>query len=239
MNIAIMPLISSLVSLIFTITVVDQYLARRKPYQLVWAIGIFMYCISTGSEFWVGMWGINEIAVKIWYLVGAIYVAAYLGMGTIYLLVPRRTAHIIMSLLLVASIYAFIKVTMAPVDLSVLQGSLSGKAMPTDVRLLTPFFNTFGTLALVGGAIYSAVVFWRHHIMGHRVISNILIAAGAILPASGGLVMRFWNTLAAFYLLELIGIILIFLGFLRSREIFGLYRIPFTHGGKQTTEKSY
>ena len=229
MNITVIPLASSIVSVVFAVTVLDQFFARRKPYQLIWAIGLFMYFISTGTEFWVGTWGLNETIYRLWYLFGAIFVAAYLGMGTLYLLTPRRLAHIIMTILLVASLYATFRVFTADLDLTTLQ-YLSGRAMPQGVRLLTPFFNTFGTVALVGGAIYSAWVFWRRRFMPHRVVSNILIAVGAILPAFGGIHIRFGGTLQLFYLFELLGIIIIFTGFLRSREVFGLYRFPLIHG---------
>ncbi len=43
MNNAVLPLMSCVVSLIFALTVLDQFLARRKPYQLIWAIGLLMY----------------------------------------------------------------------------------------------------------------------------------------------------------------------------------------------------
>ena len=229
MNLAALPLISSIVSLVFMLTVLDQFFARRKPYQLVWAIGLFMYFISTGTEFSTEVWGLNLITYRLWYLIGAVFVAAYLGMGTIYLLVPRRIAHIIMALLLASSIYAVFSVFTASIDLSTIQG-LSGKAMPQYVRLMTPFFNTFGTVALVAGAIYSAWIFWRRRIMSHRVLSNTLIAVGAILPAFGGIHIRLGGDIPLFYISELLGIIIIFIGFLRSREVFGVYRIPLVHG---------
>ncbi len=232
MIISVVPLVSSIVSLVFAVIVLDQFFARRKSYQLIWAIGLFMFFISTGAEFWTGTWGLNETVYRLWYLFGAIFVAAYLGMGTLYLLTPRRTAHIILAILLLASLYAIFRVFTASIDLSTLQG-LSGEAMPQGVRLLTPFFNTFGTVALVGGAIYSAWVFWRRRLMPHRVVSNILIAVGAMLPAFGGTLMRLGGSLTAFYLLELVGIIIIFTGFLRSREVFGLYRFPLIHGFKR------
>ena len=223
------PLTSAIVSFVFAIVVLDQFLARRKPYQLVWTIGLFMYSISTATEFLTGISGLNDIIYRLWYLFGAIYVAAYLGMGTIYLLVPRRTAHIIVIILLIASFYAMIRVFTASIDLSSLQ-VLSGIAMPRGIRFMTPLFNTFGTVALVGGAIYSAWVFWRRRVMLHRVVSNILIAFGAILPAIGGTHMRLSGGLQLFYIFELLGIIIIFIGFLRSREVFGLYRFPLIHG---------
>lgn len=229
MDITIIPLASAAVSLVFALIVLDQFFARRKPYQLVWAIGLLMYFISTGTEFWVGLWGLNEAVYRLWYLFGAIFVAAYLGMGTLYLLTRRRVAHIIMVVLLALSLYATVKVFTVSLDLSTLH-YLTGSAMPQSVRLLTPFFNTFGTFALVGGALYSSWVYWRRRLMPHRVLSNILIAIGAILPAFGGTTMRLGGSPQLFYILELLGIIIIFIGFLRNREVFGLYRFPLIHG---------
>ena len=95
---------------------------------------------------------------------------------------------------------------------------------------MTPFFNIFGTILLVGGALYSAWLYWKRRVMPYRVIANVLIAVGAIFLALGGILMRFNMSLTAFYLLELLGIITIFIGFLRSREVFALYRLPLIHG---------
>ena len=150
-------------------------------------------------------------------------------MGTLYLLVRKRVAHTIMAILLVASFYAAFRVFTASIDLSTID-YLSGSAMPQVIRLMTPFFNTFGTVALVGGALYSAWAYWRRRFMPHRVLSNTLIAVGAILPALGGTLTRIGGSLLPFYLLELLGVIIIFIGFLRSREVFGFYRFPLIHG---------
>lgn len=224
------PLVSAIVSFVFALTVLDQFFARRKPYQLVWSIGLFMYAVSTFTEFWYFNFGLNQVIYRLWYLFGAIFVAAYLGMGTLYLLTRRRTAHIIMGILGVISLYAAVRAATVALDISNLP-TLTGTAFPLDMRLiLTPLFNTFGTLALVGGAIYSAWAFWRRRVLPYRVVSNILIAIGAILPAVGGTHVRLGGGLPLFIVLELLGIIIIFVGFLRSREVFGFYRIPLIHG---------
>ncbi len=195
-----------------------------------------MYFIGTGTEYWVGIWGLNETVYRLWYLSGATFGAAYLGMGTLYLLTPRRVAHSIMAILLVASFYAIFRVFSANIDMSTLH-YLSGRFMPQSVRQMTPFFNTFGTVALVGGALYSAWVYWRRRLMPHRVISNILIAVGALMPALGGTLMRYGGSITVFYILELLGIVIIFVGFLRNREVFGLYRFPLIHGFKKVAIK--
>ncbi len=229
MNIAVIPLVSTVVSFVFAVTVLDQFFAHRKLYQLIWAIGLFMFFIATGSVFWVEAWGMNETAYRLWYLFGAVLVAAYLGMGTLYLLTPRRVAHIIMAILLVASVYAVFRVFTVSIDVTTLQG-FSRDTIPQGMRNMY-YFNIFGTVALVGGAIYSAWVFWRRRLMSHRVVSNILIAVGAILPALGGTLARFGlSSSTAHALLILLGVVIILIGFLRSREIFGLYRFPLIHG---------
>ena len=110
------PLVSAIVSLVFALAVLDQFFARRKSYQLIWAIGLFMYAISTAAEFWVGVWGLNVTVYRLWYLFGAIFVAAYLGMGTLYLLARRHWAHTIMAILLAASFYATFRVFTASID---------------------------------------------------------------------------------------------------------------------------
>lgn len=73
--------------------------------------------------------------------------------------------------------------------------------------------------------------------MPHRVVSNMLIAVGAILPALGGSLTKLGVSAAiARPSLELVGIIIIFIGFLRGREVFGFYRFPLIHGFKKVPE---
>ena len=235
----IIPFFSALVSLLFAAAVFDQYLARRKPYQLVWTVGLLCYGVATAMEFGAWAFGLSTPVYRLWYLFGAVFGAAYLGMGTIYLLVPRRAAHAVMALLLVFSLLAVYRTWTATVDLGQVTGQvLSGEGFPSGPagpRILTPFFNVFGTVALVGGALYSAWVFWRRRLLPHRVVSNILIAVGALLPALSGSMARLGNP-GYLYVAELLGVVVIFLGFLRSREVFGLYRLPFSQGLRRVRE---
>jgi hypothetical protein len=232
------PLVTSIISFIFAITVLDQYFARRKPYQLLWAIGLFMYFISTLTEFWWNIIGHNDMIYRLWYLVGAILVAAYLGQGTLYLLMRHRRANIIMAILGLASIYAAIRVFTVTIDISGMTKLTGVGIMPTDIRaIITPIFNTFGTVALVGGAVYSAYIFWRKRIFPHRILANILIALGALLPALGGIHLSTSGSLNLFFLLELAGVIIMFIGFLRTKEVFGLYRLPLIYGFRKINSR--
>jgi energy-converting hydrogenase Eha subunit H len=93
---------------------------------------------------------------------------------------------------------------------------MSGHAIVTPgVRSLTPFFNVYGTVALVGGAAYSAWIFWKKRVLLNRTIGNILIAVGAMLPAFGGTFSRMGFS-GALYISELLGAIIMFIGFLQA-----------------------
>ncbi len=88
-----LPFLSSALSFVFALFLLDQWLERRRPYQLIWTIGMVWYGISAGTEFWGGAFGWSEPLYRAWYLVGAVYVAAWLGLGTMYLLGRTRFGY--------------------------------------------------------------------------------------------------------------------------------------------------
>ena len=231
MGIGTIPLISAIVSFVFGITVLDQYFARRQPFQLLWTIGLFMYGISAFTEFYTETYGLHLIMFRLWYLFGAICVAAFLGQGTVYLLAKRRTAHILTAILVAISVYSAIRLFTTNIDLGMATRLTDKIIVPTDVGVLTGLMNVYGTVTLVGGAIYSAWLFWRKRILPYRVQSNVLIAIGALLPAIGGSLLRLGTARGTpFYVLELSGAVIIFIGFLRTKEVFGFFRFPLIHG---------
>ena len=222
-----LPFISCIVSFTFAFFVFRRYLARKGPHLLLWGIGLVFYGIGGFCEAYYGAFGWNPLIFRLWYLFGAILVAAWLGQGTVYLLANRKWANGLMVLLALGSVYGLIRVFSAQLDPSLMTTSvhtgseLSGHAIVTPgVRVLTPFFNLYGTVTLVGGAAWSAWIFWRKRILLHRTIGNILIAVGAIAPAFGGTFSRF-GLPGALYVGELLGAVLMFIGFIRATTPMG------------------
>jgi hypothetical protein len=218
----LLPFVSSVLSFLFAFLILKRYWERRGLHQLLWGIGMVFYGIGGFCEAYYGALGWNPLVFRLWYLFGAILVAAWLGQGTVYLLAKPRWAHALMILLALGSLYGLIRVFTAELDPTLMTSSLhtgselSGHAIVTPgVRMLTPFFNLYGTMTLVGGAAWSAWIFWRKRILLHRVIGNVLIAAGATLPAFGGTFSRFGIS-SALYICELLGAVLIFIGYIRA-----------------------
>jgi hypothetical protein len=218
----LLPFVSFIVSTIFALLVFRRYFVRRGAHLLLWGIGMVFYAIGGVCEASYGAFGWNPLLFRLWYLFGAILVAAWLGQGTVYLLARRSWANALMVILGLGSLYAAVRVFGAQLDPSLMTSSLhtgselSGHAIVSPgVRLLTPFFNLYGTLTLVGGAVWSAWIFWRKRVLLHRTIGNILIAVGALLPAFGGTFSRF-GLPGALYWSELLGSVLMFAGFVRA-----------------------
>jgi len=220
----VLPFASSLISIVFAALIFKRYFERRGTHLLLWGIGMVFFAIGGFCEALYGAFGWNDLVFRLWYLCGAILVAAWLGQGTVYLLASKRWATILMVLLVLGSLYAAIRVFGAELDPSLMTTSahtgseLSGHAIMTPgVRTLTPIFNAYGTLTLVGGAAYSAWMFWRKRVLLDRTVGNILIAVGALAPAFGGAASRAGIS-GALYIGEFLGAVLIFLGFLRSTK---------------------
>ena len=223
----LIPFTSAIISFIFAFVIFKRYYNKRRPHLLLWGLGMLFYGIGGFCEAYFGAFSWNTLIFRMWYLFGAILVAAWLGQGTVYLLAKRRIANILMVILGIASLYAAIRVFGAELDPSQLTtgvhtgSELSGHAIITPgIRSLTPIFNIYGVVTLVGGAVYSAWIFYRKRVLLHRTIGNILIAVGALAPAFGGAFSRF-GIPGALYIGELIGATLIFLGFLRATTPMG------------------
>jgi hypothetical protein len=213
----VLPLASAILSFIFAIAVFKRFFSRAGHNHLfVWGIGLIFYGIGGACEAYTGAFGFNPIILKVWYLFGAILVAAWLGQGTVFLLARDRWIKLTTIILTTCSILATGAVIIAGVDPNYQTGvELTGKAFTTTwVRMLTPFFNIYGTVTLVGGALWSAWLFWRKRVLPSRMIGNILIAAGAMAPAFGGALNRF--NLPGLYLGEFVGVFLMYIGFLQA-----------------------
>ncbi len=218
----IIPFISSIVSFVFAVIIFKRYADRRGTHLLIWGIGMVFYGIGGFCEAYFGAFGWNPLIFRMWYLFGAILVAAWLGQGTVYLLAKRKWANALAALLILGSVYATFRVFTAELDPTLMTSSLhtgselSGHAIVTSgIRTLTPIFNLYGTVTLVGGAVYSAYIFWRKRILLNRTLGNLLIAVGALAPAFGGAFSRF-GIPGALYYGEFFGAILLFAGFIRA-----------------------
>jgi hypothetical protein len=101
----VLPLCSSLLSFVFFAFLIDQWRERRRSYQAVWALGMLWYGLSAGTEFLGGALGWSEPLYRVWYLIGAIWVAGWLGLGTVLLLGKTRFGYAFAASLFLAGLF--------------------------------------------------------------------------------------------------------------------------------------
>jgi hypothetical protein len=217
-------ILSTIVSLSFALAVFNRYRQRGGLHLLFWTIGLVLYGLGTLTEV-VMLFTFNALALKIWYISGAMLTAAWLGQGSVNLLVRKRgVAKTLNIILVIVSLAAILLVLIAPVTSAAASFSpgepVSSQYKDILVRngiiiFLTIILNLYGTVTLVGGAIYSAFLFWRKKVMLNRMLGNILIAAGALMPAMGGSFLKAglpdW-----LYLSEFLGAIVMYIGFVQA-----------------------
>jgi hypothetical protein len=222
-----LPILTTIITFIFAGAVFSRFRTRHGAHLLFWGIGLVLYGLGALTEV-VLLFRFSEVALKLWYLCGAMLTAAWLGQGTVNLLVRKRgVVTTLNSILVVVSVLAVVLVFLAPVTpaAATYNPSVPLSSQYKDIlsrsgliALLTILLNIYGTLTLVGGALYSAYIFWRKRILFNRMVGNILIAAGAILPAMGGTFIQM-GLPDFLYLSELLGVILMYLGFLQATAI--------------------
>ena len=151
---------------------------------------------------------------KSWYISGALLGGAPLAQGTVYLLLKRRTAHLLTAALMLYVVVASVAVVLAPIDLAAVEPHrLTGRVFGWQwVRLFSPAVNLYAVVFLIGGAVLSALRYSLDPATRHRMYANILIAIGAILPGIGGTATRMGHT-EVLYVTELIGLVLTWMGY--------------------------
>ena len=108
MNLTVLlPALTSILAIVFSLFVFDQWIERRRPYQLVWTFGMLFFGIASGCEALAAANGWSEPLYRIWYLTGAVWTAGWLGLGTAFLLGRTRFGYTFAVCLLFAGLIMF------------------------------------------------------------------------------------------------------------------------------------
>jgi hypothetical protein len=209
-----MSLASAAISAVFAFLVFHQWLARRKAYQLAWTVGLFMFAGAAFTQFLAEAYGWTDPVYRVYAVYRVYYflaapLVAVLGVGSAFLWNRRVGLALSLYTIVLTVGFAWIVFTATVNPVALLQPIPAGNGFPDSVRIWSPLFTIPGSLALIGIA---AISYWRT-----RLAFNLWIAAGAIVAAGSGSLATLGITWVL-YLGELLGIALMFWGFLASRE---------------------
>ena len=104
----LLPAVTSLLALVFSLALFDQWRERRGGFQLIWGIGMLFFGIASGAEALAAAAGWNETLYRVWYLTGAIWTAGWLGLGTAFLLGRTRFGYTFAVCLLLAGVFTLL-----------------------------------------------------------------------------------------------------------------------------------
>ena len=104
----LIPAITSLLAVVFSLALFDQWRDRHRAYQLIWGIGMLFFGIASGCEALGASSGWNELLYRTWYLTGAVWTAGWLGLGTAFLLGRTRFGYTFAVCLFLAGLFTFL-----------------------------------------------------------------------------------------------------------------------------------
>ena len=224
---------ATLVAVSFALSTLDRWLRRRRPHDLAWSVSLALFAAGAGSLWWAETRGWSLASFRLFYLCGAVLNVPWLALGTVYLLAGRAVGDRVRWWLVLLSGLGAGVVLFAPTRTGV-----SGKDLPTgkDVFGIAPrIFAAAGSgvaaLVIIGGALWSVYRLARHRrpaLQGvhrsapssaHLVVGNLLIAAGTLVLSASGTVAGRLGKDTAFALTLLIGIAVLFAGFLVASTV--------------------
>ena len=126
----------------------------------------------------------------------------------------RASFFLLSFLLIFVVIAASVFVLLSPINYTLVDKQrMSGKVFVWQwVRYISPFINFYAVIFLVGGAIISAVKYFKKTGTGVRFWGNLFIAIGAILPGIGGSYTRL-GYVEVLYVTEFIGLSIIMVAY--------------------------
>jgi hypothetical protein len=207
---SLLPIAAALLALLFALLLAASFRKRPAGQKGLWAVGFLLFAVATACEAIAQRSGWTPALFRTYYLAGGVLTVAYLGAGSAWLLLPRRARDLLLGALGLATVAALVTVLIAPVDVHALAGTASGRppansALVGHAFLWAAALNTFGSVFLIGGSLYSIA-------RRQRVRTNLWIGSGAIVVALATGMSRLGDY-SFVYAGELVGIALMFAGF--------------------------
>lgn len=210
----VIPLIAAVVGAAFAAVVGKQYLARRKPYQAIWALALAMFGVAAAFETVGQLAGWSDATYKGYYLFGGLLNVGWLGIGSLLLMVSPSVGRMAVIAVALVSLICVVAVLLAHTNSMLLKAQVPGRGAIDSPSILPLITNLGGSLLLVGGAAWSAWKSARAGAPRNRVLGLAILAAGAFIVAGGHSYAQSKGVYAAQPVSEALGIAAMFTGYL-------------------------
>ena len=205
----VLPALTSLLALSFSLALFDQWRERRGGFQLIWGIGMLFYGIAAGAEALAGLGGWNEALYRTWYLTGAVWTAGWLGLGTAFLLGRTRFGYSFALCLLLAGVFTLLTqrrydypgAGTAPV-LYLIAAVILAVAVAVETYFQNERWPILAAAAVVGATVLSAILMLTVTLAppGYALDPRTAMPIGDLFPGTLRLLTPFLNITGSFAL---------------------------------------
>ncbi len=205
-----LPAVTSILAILFSLALFDQWRERRHGYQLIWAIGMLFFGIASGCEALGAGSGWNEALYRTWYLAGAVWTAGWLGLGTAFLLGKTRFGYTFAVCLFLAGLFTFLtqaKEHYPGAGLAPILYLITALILAVAIGIETYFQNErwpyMAALAVVGATILSVVLMATASLAapGFALDPVTRVPIGDLFPGTLRLLTPFLNITGSFALI--------------------------------------
>jgi len=161
----IIPLFTSVISFVFVVSLLNQFIKRRKIHQVLWMVALLFYGISTLMELLMNpeIFGFNVILFSIFYVTASSLVGL-LGAGQLYLILKNKISHIFLLFVILFTLVLLSALIFTPFPTSLtFVGDLGedirviSNEYPMNVRIYAITLASVGGMVFLLGSLYSFV----------------------------------------------------------------------------------
>jgi hypothetical protein len=206
----LIPAITSLLAIVFSLALFDQWRDRHRAYQLVWGIGMLFFGIASGCEALGASSGWNELLYRTWYLTGAVWTAGWLGLGTAFLLGRTRFGYTFAVCLFLAGLFTFLTQAkeqypgsgIAPI-LYLITALILAIAIGIETYFQNERWPYMAAIAVVGASVLSVVLMLTATLPapGFALDPTTHVPVGDLFPGTLRLLTPFLNITGSFALI--------------------------------------
>ncbi len=194
------PAVTAALAFLFFLALLDQWRERRHGYQLIWSAGALFYGIASLCSAISYASGWTEPVFRAWYLTGALWTAAWLGLGTAFLLGRTRYGYTFAATLILAGLF-----TLGAQARNQYEGSgiapllylIAALVLAIAVAVLTYFedqrWPRAAAVAVVGASVLAAVLMVATPLLAPFAVGPDGLPDLGVLPGSIRLLSPFLN----------------------------------------------
>lgn len=219
---------ATLVATAFALCTLERWLDGRSRHQAAWTVSLAMFVVAAGALFWGFTTGWNSANFRLFYLFGAILNVPWLALGTVHLLAPKAVATRVQQGLVLLTPFCAGVLLATPLKAAVPSSGIpeGREIFGVGPRVMAAVGSGVAATVVLIGAGWSAWRWFRawrtrdpsidRSAAWRLAVTNGCIAIGTLVLGSGGSFAGSGNRETGFALSLLVGIALLFGGFLVS-----------------------